>query len=343
MPLIEANGSNGTLHANGNGVSHANGKGVALNNHTSNPPTKLVEKTIVNLSLVGNVVNPYTYEYLLDCATHILSRTSLRPKIAIICGSGLGSLAGCLEQKVEFPYETIPHFPQSTVPGHVGKLVVGMMGSVPVVCMQGRFHYYEGYPLYKCAMPVRVFKLLGVEMMVVTNAAGGLNPDYRVGDIMIIKDHVNFPTLGGDSTLRGPNDDMFGPRFIAMNKAYDFELRKLAKEIASDLGMDKFVHEGVYTMVGGPSFETVSELKLMRILQIDAVGMSTVPEVVAARHCGIKVFGFSLITNECIVEFDHHDEANHEEVMEAANRRTNDLVKFTSTFVAAAAEKLSLQ
>jgi len=153
---------------------------------------KLAKSVNVNqesqhLGEIGNVKNHYTYDHLMESANHIKSRTTLRPKIAIICGSGLGSLAECLDEKTDFPYEEIPHFPQSTVPGHAGKLVVGKMGAIPVVCMQGRFHYYEGYPLWKVSMPVRVFKLLGIEMMIVTNAAGGIHPDYKVGDIMILK------------------------------------------------------------------------------------------------------------------------------------------------------------
>jgi len=287
----------------------------------------------VPLPLRGNIANPYTYEVLSETVQYITDRINILPKIAIICGSGLGSLATILDEKIDFPYEEIPHFPQSTVPGHAGKLVVGKMGKVPVICMQGRFHYYEGYPLWKCAMPIRVFKLLGVEMLIVTNAAGGLNPDYKVGDIMLIKDHINFPGFAGESFLRGPNDERFGPRFVAMNTAYDLDLRKLGKAVASELGMSEFFHEGVYTMVGGPVFETVAELRLMKILGIDAVGMSTVPEVIAARHCGIKCFGFSLITNECITSYDTDDEPDHEEVMEAARGRQNDLIRFVSAFV----------
>jgi purine-nucleoside phosphorylase len=285
------------------------------------------------LSKVGNVVNPYTYEIVQQSADYILNRTTHRPKIGIICGSGLGALGELLENKDKFPYCEIPHFPESTVCGHAGQLVLGELANVPVLVMQGRFHFYEGYPLWKCSMPVRVFKLLGIEILIVTNAAGGLNKEYKVGDIMIIKDHLNFPGMGGDSALRGPNDDRFGPRFPPLNTAYDSKLRVLAKQVANELGMNKFVREGVYTMVGGPSYETVAELRAMRILGVDAVGMSTIPEVIAARHCGIQVFAFSLITNECITDYDVDVEASHEEVVETANNREEDLKRFVTQLI----------
>lgn len=333
---IERYGNGHGSTENGNGYrppSKLNGSTNSKAHHDSSNGHHRHQQDDTPLALRGNVVNPYTYEVLSESAQYIMDRISIRPKIAIICGSGLGSLATILDEKIDFPYEQIPHFPQSTVPGHAGKLVVGKMGKVPVVCMQGRFHYYEGYPLWKCAMPVRVFKLLGVEMLIVTNAAGGLNPDYKVGDIMILKDHVNFPGFAGESFLRGPNDERFGSRFVALNSAYDLDLRKLAKSVSSELGMNDFVHEGIYTMVGGPNFETVAELRLMKLLGIDAVGMSTVPEVIAARHCGIKCFGFSLITNECVTCYDTDDEPDHAEVMEAAFRRQDDLVRFVTSFI----------
>jgi len=289
----------------------------------------------VPLGKFGNTQNPYTYEIIAESAQYILDRTSLRPKIGIICGSGLGGLADLLEQKQDFPYEKIPHFPVSTVAGHAGKLVVGQMADVPVICMQGRFHMYEGYPLWKCSMPVRVFKLMGIDTLIVTNAAGGLNKKYKVGDIMIIKDHLNLPGFGGETALRGPNEERFGPRFPAMNTAYNPKLRLIAKQVASELGMDNFMREGVYTMVGGPAYETVAELKAMEALGVDAVGMSTIPEVMAARHCGLRCFAFSLITNKCITEYDSKEEATHEEVQETAAMRQLDLQKFVTRLIPA--------
>lgn len=287
----------------------------------------------VPLSEFGNVVNPYTFEVLNESAQFILDRVRFRPRVAIICGSGLGSLADVLENKVEFPYGEIPHFPTSTVPGHAGKLVVGELAQVPIVCMQGRFHFYEGYPLWKCAMPVRVMKLMGIEVLIVTNAAGGLNSSYKVGDVMIIKDHINFPGFAGHHALTGPNDNRFGTRFPPMNNAYDKQLRILAKQVASELGMDDFIQEGVYTMLGGPNFETVAELRALRMLGVDAVGMSTIPEVITGLHCGMRCFAFSLITNEAITEYDVDEEASHEEVVETGNRRQEDLKKFITYLI----------
>jgi len=290
------------------------------------------------ISKLGNIVNPYTYEIVKESADYILSKTKHRPKIGIICGSGLGGLASLLKNENRFPYSEIPHFPKSTVIGHSGQLVIGDLGNVPVVCMQGRFHLYEGYPLWKVSMPVRVFKLMGIEILIVTNAAGGLNPKYNVGDIMFLKDHLNFPGMGGDSPLRGANDERFGPRFPAVNTAYDGKLRQLAKKIASELSMDSYVHEGVYTMVGGPAYETVTELRALKLLGADAVGMSTIPEVIVARHCGIRCFSFSLITNKCITDHDVEEEASHEEVVDTANKREKDLNKFINTLIPSIAQ-----
>jgi len=279
------------------------------------------------------VVNPYTYDIVKESADFILNHTKHRPKIGIICGSGLGGLANLLENADKFPYANIPHFPTSTVVGHTGQMVVGELGSVPVICMQGRFHLYEGYAMSKVTMPIRVFKLMGIEVIIVTNAAGGLHPSYKVGDIMFLKDHLNFAGWAGDSALRGPNDERFGPRFPPLNTAYDGKLRLLAKQVANELGMADYVHEGVYAMMGGPSYETVAELRALRMLGADAVGMSTIPEVILARHCGIRCFSFSLITNECITEFDAEEEASHEEVVETASRREADLNRFISTLI----------
>lgn len=282
----------------------------------------------------------FEYEEILESADFVLNKTKHRPKIGIICGSGLGGLAAQLEDSDEMPYEAIPNFPVSTVEGHAGKMILGLLNGVPVTCMQGRFHAYEGYPLWKCAMPVRVMKLMGVEQIIVTNAAGGLNKDYSVGDIMIIKDHVNMQGFAGDSPLRGRNDERFGPRFPSLNNAYDRDLRKLAKETAEQIGLSDVVKEGVYVMLGGPTYETVAELMLLRILGVDAVGMSTVPEVVVARHCGLKVFAFSLITNKCITEYESEASANHEEVIECANARQKDLQELVKQMVVKMSEDL---
>uniref|UniRef100_H2SDU9 Purine nucleoside phosphorylase n=1 Tax=Takifugu rubripes TaxID=31033 RepID=H2SDU9_TAKRU len=231
-------------------------------------------------------------------ADWLTSQTRHRPQVAIICGSGLGMLADTLKSQNSFAYSDIPGFPQSTVQGHAGRLVFGELNGKTCVCMQGRFHMYEGHSLCKTTFPIRVFKLLGVETLIVTNAAGSLVDGLHIGDIMIIKDHINFPGLVGFNPLTGPNDDKFGPRFPAMSSCYDKGLRCLAMEVAKELDVAGIMQEGVYAMVGGPNFESIAEARLLHCLGVDAVGMSTAPEVVVATHCGMRVFGLSLITNK---------------------------------------------
>lgn len=216
-------------------------------------------------------------------ANFLLGRTKHRPKIGIICGSGLGSLAESVEDADIVPYQIIPNFPVSTVEGHAGQMIFGNINNVPVMVMQGRFHYYEGYPLAKCCMPIRVMKLVGVTHLIATNAAGGLNEKYNVGDIVIVKDHINLMGFAGNNPLQGPNDTRFGPRFPPMNKAYDIDMKKDAFEIAKELDIQDQVHEGVYTCLGGPNYETCAELKMLKILGVDCVGMSTVHEVRITR------------------------------------------------------------
>lgn len=242
-------------------------------------------------------------------------------------------MADALGNKIEVPYEKIPHFPKSTVKGHIGELVFGYLSDVPVVCMKGRFHYYEGYPLWKCAMPVRVMKLLGINCLIVTNAAGGLNDNYKVGDIMLIKDHINLVGFAGNNPLQGPNDERFGPRFPPMNNAYDRHLVKQAKIIAKELSLENNIHEGIYTCLGGPNFETIAELRMLKMLGADSVGMSTVHEVITAAHCNLKVFAFSLITNECIINYEDEGNPNHEEVIDVGKIRENVLKSFVKKIV----------
>lgn len=287
----------------------------------------------VDAELADLITDGYSFEAIEAITDFILKKTKQRPEVGIICGSGMGGLAEILENKESFLYKDIPDFPVSTVAGHKGRLVFGTLRGVPMICMQGRFHVYEGYSLWKCAMPVRVMKLVGVKTLIVTNAAGGLNPDFKVGDIMLIKDHINFPGFAGDNPLRGRNDERWGPRFPPMNNSYSLELRQLAREIGKNLGLEKHIKEGVYVMVGGPSYETVSEIRALRVLGGDAVGMSTAHEVIAARHCGLRVFGMSLITNMCITEYDSKRVANHEEVLETSERRKNDMERLVSKLV----------
>ncbi|KAM8892250.1 purine nucleoside phosphorylase 6 isoform 2-T2 [Spinachia spinachia] len=276
----------------------------------------------------------YIYEEYKETADWLLAHTKQRPKIAIICGSGLGGLADLLDDKTVFPYKDIPRFPTSTVPGHAGQLVFGSLQGRDCVCMQGRFHFYEGYNIHTVTYPVRVFYLLGVETVIVTNAAGGLNGSYNVGDIMLIKDHINMPGFAGQNPLCGPNDVRFGERFPCMSDAYDRDLRALAKQTAEEQDCAGFLQEGVYCMLAGPTYETIAECKLLQMLGADCVGMSTVPEVVVARHCGLRVLGLSLVTNKVVTDYDSAEKANHEEVLKTTQRRTQDLERFVSQLIA---------
>lgn len=282
-----------------------------------------------------------SYERVSVSAEFLLKGTKHRPKIAIICGSGLAGLADLLVDADIFPYEQIPHFPVSTVHGHKSRMLFGLYQNIEVLVMQGRFHAYEGYPLGQCAMPVRVMKLIGIENLIVTNAAGGLNPSFRAGDVMLVKDHINMPGFTGMHPLRGPNDGRFGGRFFALNDCYDKDYRIMAKKIHQSMEENApgALHEGVYAMLGGPNFETVAELRMLKVCGVDAVGMSTIPEVLVARHCGISVFAFSLITNECILEEDADEMANHEEVIATANQRQEQLRAFVAKMIIGINEK----
>ncbi|KAM4031294.1 purine nucleoside phosphorylase-like isoform 1-T1 [Anomaloglossus baeobatrachus] len=262
------------------------------------------------------------YEDCEETARWLLDRIQCPPDIAIICGSGLGLLAETLSSPKIFNYSQIPHFPESTVVGHSGQLVFGALQDKSCVCMKGRFHVYEGYPLWKVTFPIRVFKLLGVKVLMVTNAAGSLCETYRPGDLMIIRDHINMPGLAALNPLRGPNDDRFGPRFPSLWDTYDRDLRITALEIAQKLGQANLTHEGVYCMVGGPNFESVAEAKFLQKLGADAVGMSTAPEVVVAKHCGMRVFGLSLITNRVAQAYETQESVNHSSVLEVGKQRS---------------------
>ncbi|XP_031688035.1 purine nucleoside phosphorylase-like isoform X3 [Oncorhynchus kisutch] len=245
----------------------------------------------------------------------------------------MGGLADMLKDQVAFNYKDIPNFPQSTVHGHAGRLVFGTLKGRPCVCMQGRFHLYEGYAIQKITLPMRIFSLLGVETVMLTNAAGGLNQDFKVGDIMIMKDHINMPGFAGSNPLAGVNDDRFGVRFPCMSDAYNRELQQLAVDVGQELGYGDFLREGVYCVLGGPSFETIAECRMLHKLGADAVGMSTAHEVIAARHCGMRVFALSLITNRAVMDYDSEEKANHEEVLETGQHRAIQLEKLISTMV----------
>ncbi|AQS56621.1 MAG: purine-nucleoside phosphorylase [Novibacillus thermophilus] len=252
-------------------------------------------------------------EKAVTAAAYIQKRAAQSPKIGLVLGSGLGVLAEQMTRAVKIPYGDIPSFPISTVPGHAGQLVLGKLGGNDVVTMQGRFHYYEGYALSEVTFPVRVMHELGVETVIVTNAAGGINESFESGDLMLIRDHINFTFR---NPLIGRNQPEWGPRFPDMSEAYDRTLRKLAREVASEQGIR--LQEGVYAGVTGPSYETPAEIRMLRTLGGDAVGMSTVPEVIVARHMGMRVLGISCITNMAAGVLDQP--LSHEEVMETAER-----------------------
>jgi purine-nucleoside phosphorylase len=246
--------------------------------------------------------------------TAVCQKTNYQPTVGLVLGSGLNQLADAIENPDIIPYEDIPNWPISTVPGHSGRLVIGQLEGKTVIVQQGRAHYYEGHSLHKIVMPIRVMKRLGVETLIVTNAAGGINASFAPGDLMLIKDHLNMPGLAGNNPLRGPNDDSFGPRFPDMIDAYTPELRKMAHETAVSLNFK--LQEGTYAFVGGPSFETPAELRFLRTVGVDAVGMSTVPSVVVARHAGMRILGISSITNMAVPDPAPGTELTHEEVME---------------------------
>jgi len=225
-------------------------------------------------------------------AEFLMGRLDTAPRMAIVLGSGLGALADELENPLVIPYVQIPGFPASTAPGHAGRLVCGTLAGKSVIAMQGRFHYYEGYTMDKVVFPVRVFRAMGVQRILLTNACGGANPAFSPGDFMVIRDHIN---LSGQNPCIGPNDDSLGQRFFDMSRTYSPALRALAHEAGRNLGMK--LHEGVYAWFTGPSFETPAKIRMAQVLGADAVGMSTVPEAIAAAHCGLEILGISCITN----------------------------------------------
>jgi purine-nucleoside phosphorylase len=265
---------------------------------------------------------------MLQTLDYLKLRLPRVPKMALVLGSGLGVLAEEIEDPVIIPYGEIPNFPQSTAPGHAGRLVFGRLQGVDVLAMQGRFHYYEGYSLETIAFPPRVFKALGVEILFLTNAAGGVNTAFKPGQIMLIKDHINLNSL---NPCLGPNDPALGLRFFDMSQAYDPKLRTLAKAAAKSLGME--IAEGVYMWFTGPSFETPAEIRAARVLGADAVGMSTVPETIAAVHCGLRVIGMSCITNLAAGVTENRITA--EEVLEISEREKPRLSAFVKATVAA--------
>ena len=273
-----------------------------------------------------------TYENAVEAAEYIRSKYTGEPKIALVLGSGLGAFADELTDAVKIPYEEIPHFARSTVEGHAGQLVIGKVNGIEVIVQQGRFHFYEGYTMEQVMFPMRVFGRIGITTVILTNAAGSVRPGMKPGDLMLISDHLN---MMGVNPLRGPNDERFGVRFPDMTNVYDTEIQKMIDVAANEISAERhtegkdrephdFLHRGIYCALSGPTYATPSEVRLYRQLGADAVGMSTVPEAIAARHQGIRVAGISCITNFAAGMTD--DGINHAEVMETG-ARVADLFK----------------
>ncbi len=266
------------------------------------------------------------YETVKNSADYILERTRHRPSLGIILGSGLGALAGAVEEPEIIPYAEIPGFPQSTVAGHAGNLVLGRIGAQTVAVMQGRFHYYEGLSLREVTYPIYVLRLLGVESLIVTNACGAINRDYQPGDLVLLRDFVNIMGL---NPLTGPNDERFGPRFPDMSEPYPAALRRKAKDEAGKMGLD--CHEGVYAWFGGPSFETAAEIRMAAVIGADLAGMSTVPETIVANYLGMQVLGIGCVTNMAtgIATVRH----SHEAVLKTASEAGGQLVRWVKNIV----------
>ncbi|MGG7034361.1 MAG: purine-nucleoside phosphorylase [Flavobacterium sp.] len=266
------------------------------------------------------------WEKVQQTVSFIQSKTNIKPSYGVILGSGLGNFVKDIEVEFTLPYNEIPNFPVSTVEGHQGALVFGNIGDQKVVVMQGRFHYYEGYSMQEVTFPVRVMKYLGITKLIVSNASGGVNPNFKVGDVMLIKDHINMMP---EHPLRGKNEERFGSRFVNMSEPYSKNMLSKAKEIAAKLDID--LKEGVYLALQGPTFETLAEYKMVRILGADCVGMSTVPEVIVARHMELETFGLSVITD--MGDEENIDEVNHIEVLKAAKKAEPNVRKLVKQLI----------
>lgn len=265
-------------------------------------------------------------EKIKDTSSYILKETRYKPTIGIILGSGLGDLANEIEEQDVLAYKDIPNFPISTVPGHKGQLVIGKLKNKNIVAMQGRFHFYEGYSLEEVTFPIRVMKSIGVKTLILTNAAGGVNKNFKPGDLMIINDHINFTCR---NPLIGKNYDELGPRFVDMTQAYDKNLIDIAEKASNSLKIS--LHKGTYMWLTGPTYETPAEIKMARIIGADAVGMSTVPEVIVANHSGIKVLGISCITNMAAGIL--NKPLSHSEVIKTSEKVKNDFISLIKKIV----------
>lgn len=269
-------------------------------------------------------MNEYLTYNEIDAATDaVRARLTTIPDIALILGSGLGELAESVENATIIPTQEIPFWPVSTVPGHKGRLVIGELEGKKVLVLQGRTHYYEGHQISKIGLPIRVMQRLGVKTLILTNASGGLNDDYYPGDLMIIKDHLGLLPMAGENPLRGPNLDEFGPRFPDMSAIYNPELIELTENVAAQLGVE--MRKGVYVGLSGPSFETPADCRFLKMVGADAVGMSTVPEAIVAKHGGMAVLGIATITNK--IDPDGTNQASHQEVLEVGDQLAPKLMK----------------
>ena len=266
------------------------------------------------------------YDKLQNCLKCVREKTDFVPKVAIVLGSGLGDYASSIDIVTEIPYSEIEGFPVSTVPGHAGKFIFGYVDNVPVVCMKGRVHFYEGYPISDVVLPARLMKLMGAEILFLTNAAGGVNTSFHAGDLMLIKDHI---AVFAPNPLIGPNVDQLGTRFPDMSNVYDKDLQKIIRDTAVSNGI--FLQEGVYTQLTGPSYESPAEIRMLRLLGCDAVGMSTVVEAIAANHCGMRICGISCISNLAAGMTDNP--LNHKEVQEAADKAAAKFAKLVTESV----------
>jgi len=272
------------------------------------------------------------YTQAREAADALARATPTIPRVVIVLGSGLGAFADAVQDSVTIPFAAIPHVLPTTVAGHAGQLVIGAFAGVSVAVMRGRLHLYEGYTPQQITFPLRVLRLLGVETCILTNAAGGVNTALSVGSLLLIRDHIGFPSLAGLHPLFGSNDERFGPRFHAMAEAYDLELRHLTTASARRHSID--LAEGVYVMVGGPSFETQAELRMLRVMGADAVGMSTVPEAIVARHMGMRVLALSLITNQAFPDAEAPEIPDHEQVLRIAAEATGRLTTLLGDVIA---------
>lgn len=275
------------------------------------------------------------FDKLLESKEYVQSIIgSFEPKIGIVCGSGLGHICNILKNPITVSYKSIPHFPESTVVGHSGELVFGEIDNIPIVCMKGRIHLYEGYDVTQCIRPIRLMKLLGIKVICVTNAAGNVNKKFKPGDFMILKDHISFPSLSGENPLRGPHDSRLGERFVTMSNAYDTTLINTLMDASVATGLEECVRKGTYAMVVGPTYETVAEAKALKILGADAVGMSTVHEIIAAHQMGVRCIGISLLTNDVLTEYDSTESiVEHGDVVQMGKERAGQFIGLVTKFI----------